>query len=127
MQKSNYLIKRKDRNYYTYQSKFNIPVSLQNHFGRKSFKISLKSGKYNQSCSLSKRLHKLLKFIFQEIEMGNKKLTFEEVKSILYSISKEKLLPNFKNLKPDQIKYKNNKDIVTSIDIEIENTLKKKK
>ena len=49
----------------------------------------------------------------------------EEVKSILYSISKEKLLPNFKNLKPDQIKYKNNKDIVTSIDIEIENTLKK--
>ena len=49
----------------------------------------------------------------------------EEVKSILYSISKEKLLPNFKNLKPVQIKYKNNKDIVTSIDIEIENTLKK--
>ena len=49
----------------------------------------------------------------------------EEVKSILYSISKEKLLPNFKNLKPDQVKYKNNKDIVTSIDIEIENTLKK--
>ena len=83
MQKSNYLIKRKDRNYYTYQSKFNIPVSLQNHFGRKSFKISLKSGKYNQSCSLSNRLHKLLKVILKEIEMGNKKLTFEEVKSIL--------------------------------------------
>ena len=83
MQKSNYLIKRKDRNYYTYQSKFNIPVSLQNHFRRKSFKISLKSGKYNQSCSLSNRLHKLLKVILKEIEMGNKKLTFEEVKSIL--------------------------------------------
>ena len=48
MQKSNYLIKRKDRNYYTYQSKFNIPVSLQNHFGKKSFKISLKSDKCNQ-------------------------------------------------------------------------------
>ena len=48
MQKSNYLIKRKDRNYYTYQSKFNIPVSLQNHFGKKSFKISLESDKYNQ-------------------------------------------------------------------------------
>ena len=66
MQKSNYLIKRKDRNYYTYQSKFNIPVSLQNHLGRKSFKISLKSGKYNQSCSLSNRLHKLLKVILKE-------------------------------------------------------------
>jgi len=48
----------------------------------------------------------------------------EKIKSILYSISNEKLLPNFKNLKSDQIKYKNNKDIVTSLDIEIENSLK---
>ncbi len=48
----------------------------------------------------------------------------EKIQSILYSISKEKLLPNFKNLKSDQIQYKNNKDIVTSLDIEIENSLK---
>ncbi|MDP6656500.1 MAG: site-specific integrase [SAR324 cluster bacterium] len=83
MQNTNYLIKRKDRNYFSYQSKFNIPVSLQNHFGRKSFKISLKSGNYNACRGLSNRLHKLLKVLFQEIEMGKKKLTFEEVKSIL--------------------------------------------
>ena len=83
MQNTNYLIKRTDRNYFSYQSKFNIPVSLQNHFGRKSFKISLKSGNYNACRGLSNRLHKLLKVLFQEIEMGKKKLTFEEVKSIL--------------------------------------------
>ena len=83
MQKTSYLVKQTDRNYFSYQSKFNIPVPLQNHFGRKSFKISLKSGNYNECRSLSNRLHKLLKVIFQEIEMGNKKLTFEEVKSIL--------------------------------------------
>jgi len=83
MRKTSYLIKQTDRNYFSYQSKFNIPVPLQNHFGRKSFKISLKSGNYNECCCLSNRLHKLLKVIFQEIVMGNKKLTFEEVKSIL--------------------------------------------
>ena len=83
MRKTSYLIKQTDRNYFSYQSKFNIPVPLQNHFGRKSFKISLKSGNYNECCCLSNRLHKLLKVIFQEIVMGNMKLTFEEVKSIL--------------------------------------------
>ena len=83
MQKTSYLVKKTDRNYFSYQSKFNIPVPLQNHFGRKSFKISLKSGNYNECRSLSNRLHKLLKVIFQEIDMGNKKLTFEEVKSVL--------------------------------------------
>jgi len=83
MRKTSYLIKQPDRNYFSYQSKFNIPVPLQNHFNRKSFKISLKSGNYNECCGLSNRLHKLLKDIFQEIGMGNKKLTFEEVKSIL--------------------------------------------
>ena len=83
MRKTSYLIKQTDRNYFSYQSKFNIPVPLQNHFGRKSFKLSLKSGNYNECCCLSNRLHKLLKVIFQEIVMGNKKLTFEEVKSIL--------------------------------------------
>ena len=49
----------------------------------------------------------------------------EQIKSILYSISEEKLLPNFRNLKSDQIKYKNNREIVTVLDIEIENSLKK--
>jgi len=83
MQNTNYLIKRTDRNYFSYQSKFNIPVSLQNYFGRKSFKISLKSGNYNECRCLSNRLHKLLNGIFKEIRMGKKKLTFEEVKSIL--------------------------------------------
>ena len=83
MRKTSYLIKQTDRNYFSYQSKFNIPVPLQNHFGRKSFKISLKSGNYNDCRGLSNRLHKLLNGIFKEIRMGKKKLTFEEVKSIL--------------------------------------------
>ena len=83
MRKTSYLIKQKDRNYFSYQSKFNIPVPFQNHFGRKSFKISLKSGNYNECRCLSNRLHKLLNGIFKEIRMGKKKLTFEEVKSIL--------------------------------------------
>ena len=83
MQKHPYLVHRTDLRFHHFQSKFNIPVPLQNHFGRKSFKISLKSGNYNDCRGLSNRLHKLLKVIFQEIEMGNKKLTFEEVKSIL--------------------------------------------
>ena len=82
MRKTSYLIKQTDRNYFSYQSKFNIPVPLQNHFGRKSFKISLKSGNYNECCCLSNRLHKLLKVISQEIVMGNMKLTFEEVKQV---------------------------------------------
>ena len=53
MRKTSYLIKQTDRNYFSYQSKFNIPVPFQNHFGRKSFKISLKSGNYNECCCLS--------------------------------------------------------------------------
>ena len=54
MRKTSYLIKQKDRNYFSYQSKFNIPVPFQNHFGRKSFKISLKSGNYNECKGISK-------------------------------------------------------------------------
>ena len=86
MQKHSYIVHRTDQRFHYFQSKFNIPVSLQNHFGRKSFKISLKSGNYNDCRGLSNRLHKLLKVIFQEIEMVNKKLTFEEVKSILKEV-----------------------------------------
>ena len=70
MRKISYLIKQTDRNYFSYQSKFNIPVTLQNHFGRKSFKISLKSGNYNECCCLSNRLHKLDKG-WSEKESGN--------------------------------------------------------
>ena len=49
----------------------------------------------------------------------------EEIRSILYEISKKIVLPNFKKLNSNQIKYKNNKDIVTSVDIEVEKYLKK--
>jgi len=49
----------------------------------------------------------------------------KKIKSILYEISKNIILPNFKNLNSNQIKYKNNKDIVTSIDMEVENYLRK--
>ena len=64
MQNTNYLIKRTDRNYFSYQSKFNVPVSLQNHFGRKSFKISLKSYNYKDSKRLSLYLNDFIKEIY---------------------------------------------------------------
>ena len=49
----------------------------------------------------------------------------DQIRSILFEISKKIILPNFRNLNSDQINYKNNKDIVTSVDIEVENYLKK--
>jgi len=60
-----------------------IPKDLQTHFKRKQFKISLKSGRYKFCKRLSLYLNDYLKEIYQEIRMGNKKLTLEEVKSIL--------------------------------------------
>ena len=49
----------------------------------------------------------------------------EQIRSVLFEISNNKILPNFRNLNSNQINYKNNKDIVTSVDIEVENCLKK--
>ena len=49
----------------------------------------------------------------------------DHIRSVLFEISKNKILPNFRNLNSNQIHYKNNKDIVTSVDIEVENYLKK--
>ena len=40
MQKTSYLIKQTDRNYFSYQSKFNVSVSLQNHFNGSIVKSS---------------------------------------------------------------------------------------
>ena len=63
-----------------------IPKDLQTHFKRKQFKISLKSGRYKVCKRLSLYLNDYLKEIYQEIRMGNKKLTLEEVKSILKNL-----------------------------------------
>ena len=49
----------------------------------------------------------------------------DQIRSVLIEISKKIILPNFRNLNSNQINYKNNKDIVTSVDIEVENYLKK--
>jgi len=49
----------------------------------------------------------------------------DQIRSILIEISKKIILPNFRNLNSNQINYKNNKDIVTNVDIEVENYLKK--
>ena len=78
-----YLSKRYDRSFYSFQTRFCVPRSLQNHFGRKTFKISLKSVSYGDSKKLSYRLHGLVQAVFEEIKMGKKKLTLDEVKSIL--------------------------------------------
>jgi len=49
----------------------------------------------------------------------------DHIRSVLSEISNNMILPNFRNLNSNQINYKNNKDIVTSVDIEVENYLKK--
>jgi len=46
-----------------------------------------------------------------------------DLKEILYNISKKIILPSFGNLKSNQISYKNEKDIVTEIDFEVEQEL----
>ena len=48
----------------------------------------------------------------------------EDIRTILYEISKKIILPKFRNLSDNDIKFKNNVDIVTSVDIEVENKLK---
>jgi len=63
--------------------RFCIPKKLQSHFKRKQFKISLKSGNYKDSKRLSLYLNDFIKEIYQDIRVGKKKLTIEEVKSIL--------------------------------------------
>ena len=63
--------------------RFCIPTDLQTHFKRKSFKISLKSGNYKESKRLSLFLNDFIKEIYKDLRMSKKKLTFEEVKSIL--------------------------------------------
>jgi len=46
-----------------------------------------------------------------------------DIREILYNISKKIILPSFGNLSNNQISYKNNKDIVTEIDIKVEKEL----
>ena len=48
----------------------------------------------------------------------------DDIKNILYQVSKKIILPKFKKLKLKDIKTKNTGDLVTSVDIEVENKLK---
>jgi len=47
----------------------------------------------------------------------------DDIKDILYKISKEIILPKHKNLKDEDIKLKNKIDLVTSVDIAVEQEL----
>ena len=47
----------------------------------------------------------------------------DDIREILYNISKKIILPSFGNLSKNQISYKNEKDIVTEIDIKVEKEL----
>ena len=49
-----------------------------------------------------------------------------DINSIFYEINKKYIIPKFKNLKDNEIKFKNKKDIVTTVDISIEKYLEKK-
>ena len=46
-----------------------------------------------------------------------------EIKSILFDLSKKFILPMFNNLKEEDIMYKNNNDLVTSVDLRVEDEL----
>ena len=46
------------------------------------------------------------------IEINN-----NDINSIFYEINKKYIIPKFKNLKDNEIKFKNKKDIVTTVDI----------
>tara|TARA_A100001011_G_scaffold178185_1_gene186924 strand:- start:6 stop:806 length:801 start_codon:yes stop_codon:yes gene_type:complete len=49
----------------------------------------------------------------------------EDIHDICFNVSKNIILPKYKNLKEDDIKYKNGSDLVTSADIASEKELKK--
>ena len=50
----------------------------------------------------------------------------ENIREICFNISKDIILPKFKNLKDNDINYKNGKDLVTTADVAAEKALKKK-
>ena len=47
----------------------------------------------------------------------------DQIKSILFEVSKEFILPKFKNLKSEEIKFKNKSDLVTEVDLVVEEKL----
>ena len=49
----------------------------------------------------------------------------ENIHEICYNISKSIILPKYKNLKENDIQYKNGTDLVTTVDIAVEKELKK--
>ncbi len=49
----------------------------------------------------------------------------DDIREICFNISKKIILPKYKNLNDDDIKFKNGKDIFTSVDIIVEQELKK--
>ena len=49
----------------------------------------------------------------------------DDINDIFYYISKKFILPKYKNLKSEDIKYKNRSELVTSVDINVEKELKK--
>ena len=84
MGQNHYLVKRTDRRFFTFQSVFYIPKDLQKHFGRKSFKVSLKSCNYKECKKVSWILHVFADEIYKELRMGKlKSLNLDEVKSLL--------------------------------------------
>ena len=52
-------------------------------------------------------------------------ININEIKSILFDLSGKYILPMYKNLKDENIMIKNNNNIVTSVDINVENELNK--
>ena len=56
--------------------------------------------------------------MLENLVVGN--IKNEEIQNIFYSISKKFILPKFRNLQDSDLERKSNNDLVTSVDIVVE-------
>ena len=61
--------------------------------------------------------------IYTQIFMSINQIDNNEIKSILFDLSNKFILPMYKNLKDTDIMKKNNNDLVTSVDLQVEKEL----
>ena len=61
--------------------------------------------------------------IYTQIFMSINQVDNNEIKSILFDLSNKFILPMYRNLKDTDIMKKNNNDLVTSVDLQVEEEL----
>ena len=61
--------------------------------------------------------------IYTQIFMSINQIDNNEIKSILFDLSNKFILPMYRNLKDTDVMKKNNNDLVTSVDLQVEEEL----